>query len=145
MMTTRNESSRPHGFKQQDCYLMDKLTENWHRQLLGEDCRHNQGRLVGGELAPATDALRLPVHPRRVKTVGTTNGYSRVENWHWQLTREDCRHNHVSFFVGARDLCWYFLMNAEESASVRNYRCSLHPKLFRVSYFLQGTEVLSSS
>jgi hypothetical protein len=41
--------------------------------------------------------------------------------------------------------CWYFLTNAEESTSVQNYRCSLHPKVFRVSYFSQGTEVLSSS
>jgi hypothetical protein len=31
--------------------------------------------------------------------------------------------------------CWYFLTNAEESASVRNYHCSLHPEVFRVSYF----------
>jgi hypothetical protein len=37
---------------------------------------------------------------------------------------------------------WYFLTNVEESASVRNYRCSLHPGVFRVSYFSQGTEVL---
>jgi hypothetical protein len=41
--------------------------------------------------------------------------------------------------------CWYFLTNAEESTSVRNYRCSLHPKVFRVSYFPQGMEVFSSS
>jgi NAD dependent epimerase/dehydratase family enzyme len=26
-------------------------------------------------------------------------------------------------------------MNAEESVSVRNYRCSLHPEVFRVLYF----------
>jgi hypothetical protein len=30
---------------------------------------------------------------------------------------------------------WYFLTNAEESASVRNYHCSLHLEVFRVSYF----------
>jgi hypothetical protein len=41
--------------------------------------------------------------------------------------------------------CWYFLTNAEESVSVRNYRCSLHLEVFRVSYFPQGKEVLSSS
>jgi hypothetical protein len=33
-------------------------------------------------------------------------------------------------------------MNAEESASVWNYHCSLHPKVFMVSYFSQGTEIL---
>jgi hypothetical protein len=38
--------------------------------------------------------------------------------------------------------CWYFLTNVEESASVRNYRCSLHLEVFRGLYFPQGTEIL---
>jgi hypothetical protein len=42
------------------------------------------------------------------------------------------------------ELHMYFLTNIEEFASVRNYHFSLHPEVFRVSYFSQGTEVLSS-
>jgi hypothetical protein len=42
-------------------------------------------------------------------------------------------------------MCWYFLTNAEESISVRNYCCSLHLEVFRASYFPQRMEVISSS
>jgi hypothetical protein len=116
--TTRNKSSRPHGFKQQDCYLMDKLTKNWRWQPSGEDCRHetrgdsrveNWCRQPTREdcrcdhvrwRLPATDAWRLPAPPCRVKTAGTTRGDSQVENWRRLPTREDCRHDHIGFF------CW---------------------------------------
>jgi hypothetical protein len=33
-------------------------------------------------------------------------------------------------------------MNAEESASIQNYQCSLHPEVFRVLYFPQRMEIL---
>jgi hypothetical protein len=38
--------------------------------------------------------------------------------------------------------CWYFLMQTEVSTSSRNYHCSFHLEVFRVSYFSQGMEVL---
>jgi hypothetical protein len=70
-----------------------------------------------------------------------------ISQWCWPsvVMDEGC-----TMLVGScrsqwQDLCWYFLMNTEEFASVQKYRYSLHPEVFRVSYFPQGMEVLSPS
>ena len=64
-----------------------------------------------------------------------------LRNANFEIHVMDC----LAMVRGECEHCWYFLMNAEEFASVQNYHCSLHPEVFRVSYFPQGKEVLSSS